>query len=305
MTDLHASVIIPVGGSLKVLDLLPEQLNALTRQVDAPAFEVLLADNGMGPGLRKVVQRYEGALNIRIIDASDKRGAAHARNCGAAAAHSPRLLFCDADDIISRDWVREMSGEHLADSIMLSGTLVLFTSKTIPHNLMESTQYYRNSGEWEIRERHYAGANFSMMLSDYVAIQGTDESFPHGGEDLDLFFRHIEHGGQFYSLINSHIFYRMPSDNRTIFRKNYHYTRGEILLAYRQLERGQEPHPDYRWSRSFRDLAKPLVTLNHRKRMLRLGKFAGHLQGKISIRLFRRRPAPEFFDFSAAVDASE
>ena len=36
------------------------------------------------------------------------RGAAHARNAGAAAATAPQLAFCDADDRVEPDWLGEI-----------------------------------------------------------------------------------------------------------------------------------------------------------------------------------------------------
>lgn len=305
MPELHASVIIPVGGSPKVLTLLPQQLDALTRQVDAPTFEVLVVDNGMGPGLQEVTERYENRLNIRIVDATDKQGAAHARNCGATAAHSPRLLFCDADDIVSRDWVREMSGDHLVDSIALHSPVVLFTSGSVSSMDMEqAASWYRDSPDYLYlgpEQRKYFGGNtFALTKADYVALHGMDESFPHGAEDQDFALRLEEAGGRSVMTERCHLFYRLPSSGQEKAKKQFIYAQGEVLLAFRKLQRLGKPAPaEYLWSGTIEDIKLMLSSRSRRQLAERLAKTLGHIQARLAIRVFRQNRQPMLVDFGA------
>src|SRR5215467_9801916 len=57
---------------------------------------------------------------MRIVEASDCRGAAHARNVGASAAEAKSLAFCDADDEVAVGWVAAM-GESLAQHNWVAG----------------------------------------------------------------------------------------------------------------------------------------------------------------------------------------
>ena len=44
----------------------------------------------------------------RLVDASARRGPGAARNVGARAARGDFLAFCDADDVVSASWLREL-----------------------------------------------------------------------------------------------------------------------------------------------------------------------------------------------------
>jgi glycosyltransferase involved in cell wall biosynthesis len=97
------SVIIP---TLNASGTLPEQLRALSDQAYGAPSEVIIADNGSSDDTTDVAESWEPRLpGLRVIDASQRRGAGHARNAGAAAARGDLLAFCDADDVVERSWL--------------------------------------------------------------------------------------------------------------------------------------------------------------------------------------------------------
>ncbi|MBE0975082.1 glycosyltransferase, partial [Escherichia coli] len=67
------------------------QLESLIHQRSAPRREILLCDNGANPGLADRVRDLgilPNDVTIRVIDATDHRGAAYARNRGIAEAQA-------------------------------------------------------------------------------------------------------------------------------------------------------------------------------------------------------------------------
>jgi glycosyltransferase involved in cell wall biosynthesis len=110
-----ASVVIPVG---RVDAHLAEQLVALAGQRQADDWEVVLSLNTADPDQRAALEHLiADHPRCRIVDSSDSAGASHARNVGARAARSSRLVFCDADDIAAPGWLDAMLralGEHVA-----------------------------------------------------------------------------------------------------------------------------------------------------------------------------------------------
>jgi GT2 family glycosyltransferase len=102
------SVVIPCFDAEATLG---GQLAALAAQEYPGEWEVIVADNGSTDGSRAVAESLRGRLPaLRWIDASGRRGAAHARNAGAASARGELLLFCDADDEVAPGWLTAMAG---------------------------------------------------------------------------------------------------------------------------------------------------------------------------------------------------
>lgn len=106
MKIIDASVVIPAFNSANTIG---EQLYALQNQDFSGIFEIIVADNGSKDDTVKVVGEYIGTMrNLKLIKANIKKGAAHARNCGVEMAESDVVLFCDADDRVSSNWVAQM-----------------------------------------------------------------------------------------------------------------------------------------------------------------------------------------------------
>jgi glycosyltransferase involved in cell wall biosynthesis len=103
---MDMSVIIPV---LNGADILPRQLEALRGQDFAGEWEVIVCDNGSNDDLAAVVGAWQARLhNLNYVDASAVPGAGYARDIGLRAARAPRLATCDADDIVTPEWLRSL-----------------------------------------------------------------------------------------------------------------------------------------------------------------------------------------------------
>jgi glycosyltransferase involved in cell wall biosynthesis len=101
------SVIIPCYQSESTLGV---QLSALAAQCCDRSWEVIVADNGSSDGTLTVARSFASIIPaLRIIDASARRGAAYARNAGAAVAAGNALLFCDADDEMAPGYAQAMA----------------------------------------------------------------------------------------------------------------------------------------------------------------------------------------------------
>jgi glycosyltransferase involved in cell wall biosynthesis len=96
---MDISVIISVRSA--DYDVLAAQLEMLRRQLTACDFEVIVGDNSG----RFVVPPEFSSLTVRVVDASDRPGASHARNRAVDQSSASLLLFCDADDLVAPDWV--------------------------------------------------------------------------------------------------------------------------------------------------------------------------------------------------------
>jgi glycosyltransferase involved in cell wall biosynthesis len=93
------SVIIPV---LDEQQRLPRALDALAAQVDAPAFEVLIVDNGSTDGTVAAAEAHP--LRPRVLHEA-VRGPYAARNTGIAAARGDVVALTDADCEADPGWL--------------------------------------------------------------------------------------------------------------------------------------------------------------------------------------------------------
>jgi glycosyltransferase involved in cell wall biosynthesis len=101
------SVIIPCLNAARTIGA---QLEALADQHCDELWEVIVSDNGSTDQSLEIVNGFRNRLpTVSIVDASDRRGAAHARNVGARTARGESLLFCDADDEVAPGWLSAMA----------------------------------------------------------------------------------------------------------------------------------------------------------------------------------------------------
>ena len=94
-SQVRMSVVIPAYNAASTI---AEQLDALEHQVDAPSFEVIVADNRSTDGTAEVARRHAGELSLRVVDAHRRQGVNCARNEGARAAEGEYIVLLDADD---------------------------------------------------------------------------------------------------------------------------------------------------------------------------------------------------------------
>src|SRR5437764_14714569 len=102
---LALSIVMPLLNGERFLG---EQLAALSAQEVEGGFEVLVCDNGSTDGSVSLAGSFADRLDLRVIDASARRGPTYARNMGAALAVAPSLVFLDHDDAAMPGYLEAM-----------------------------------------------------------------------------------------------------------------------------------------------------------------------------------------------------
>jgi glycosyltransferase involved in cell wall biosynthesis len=85
------------------------QLDALARQEFAGTWEVVAVDNGSADESLQIAESFRTRLNLRIVDASERPGAAWATNLGVLHSSGRKLVFIDADDEVAPGYLAAMA----------------------------------------------------------------------------------------------------------------------------------------------------------------------------------------------------
>lgn len=229
------SVVIPC---LNAADTLPGQLAALAAQQFAGEWEVIVADNGSSDGSRAVVESFRSRLPaLRLADAGDRRGRAHARNVGAATASGNALLFVDADDEVAPGYLAAMA-EALArhdfvacryDSDSLNPE---WARRTHTNPQRDGIARY----DYPDYLPHAGGGGLGIRRALHEEVGGFDESMP-ALEDTDYCWRVQRAGHPLEFVPEAVVRIRHRHDLAGMFRQGWRTGRYNVMIyrKYRPL----------------------------------------------------------------------
>jgi glycosyltransferase involved in cell wall biosynthesis len=244
-----ASVVVPVRNAAMEID---RQLAALAGQSSRAPWEVIVADNGSSDDTRERAEAWRGRLpSLTVLDASARRGVAHARNVGIRAARGELLMICDGDDIVADGWLSAML-EALDEHPIVSGQIDL--------RAMNRPEQYAWTGDADRAEAPigydfmpYAhGGNVGMWREVFDALGGFEETLLRA-EDIDFGWRAADLGISIYHEPRAVLLHRMRPSARAVFRGAIRGGRSEPGLFRLHRDRGMpraelnEVIVQYRW----------------------------------------------------------
>jgi peptidoglycan/xylan/chitin deacetylase (PgdA/CDA1 family) len=299
MTEI--SVII---ACLNGAETLAETLDSLAAQRWDRPWEVIFADNGSTDASRAIFAERAARhpeVTMRLVDASARRGKAHALNLAIREAAGRSLVFCDADDTVAPGWLAAM-GRALETHDLVAARFDLTALNP----------------DWTLAERPHdpdrlavlpfepfcpvaGGATLGFHRRVFQAVGGFDPGFA-AQEDTDFCIRAHRAGFEIRMVPDAIYNYRFRDTPEAIYRQAYAYHRAEALLRRRHMAEPRllAPRP---WlslaSRSARLSAEWLkARALRRKRSLlerarfnrRLGTAMGSLAGSLAYRVAPRIP---------------
>ena len=220
------TVIVPARNAA---DTLGDCLAALLA-VDYPAerCEIVVVDNGSSDGTAALAR----SRAVRCIH-EPRRGSAHARNAGVAAARGELLVFTDADCLPSTGWLRAIA-ERFRDPEVgaVAGEILPYPPRTATERHAARIRH--------LSPRRYLSrpilpfavtANLAFRREVLQRVGPFDHRSPHGGESTDIctrFFRATEL--QLVPEPRAVVLHRHRSTLRGFLRQQWGYGRGHAFL---------------------------------------------------------------------------
>jgi len=282
---MKLSVIMPCFNAANTIAV---QLDALANQHWSESWEVIVCDNGSTDQTVAIVEPYQEKLpNLQIVDASDLRGSAHARNVGALAAAGDALAFCDADDEVAPGWVAAM-GEALSKYDLVAG----------------QRDFKKLNEPWELRTRqeedglleykyppylpYASSSNLGVRRSVHEAIGGFNEAMLRLA-DLDYCWRIQLAGTEIHFVPNAVVHYRFRDTLTDMYHQAYLWGEYHVLLYKKYRPLGM---PKLSWKsgvKAWIDLLKRLPQVRDKgsrgKWVRQFARRLGRLQGCIKYRV--------------------
>jgi GT2 family glycosyltransferase len=189
------SVVIPTHDRL---DVLPEVLDAVEGQRGAPAFEVVVVDDGSGDGTREFLAGRRFGVPARVL-CQENRGPAAARNAGVRAAAGERVAFLGDDTVPTPGWLAAHARAHESRG---GGAELAVIGYTRWHPRVRTNPFLRYINEYGlqfgyalIEDREDVPFNFFYTSNLSLARRRLvdepfDERFPYPAwEDIELSYR--------------------------------------------------------------------------------------------------------------------
>jgi glycosyltransferase involved in cell wall biosynthesis len=292
---IKLSIILPC---LDEENYLGGQLEALAKQQWSEPWDLIVADNGSTDRSPAIVESYRGRFpNLRLVDASDRRGQAHALNVGARAATGESLVFCDADDEVAPGWVAAM-GQALATREFVACRYD--TKKLNPPWASTARRAPQQDGVQRFRFPpylpHAGSGSLGIRRVLHEAVGGFDESML-AAFDIDYCFRVQLAGTTLHFIPDALIHLRYRDTLTALYRQGRTWEMHNILL-YKKYRKYRPPDmPPLAWKDGISAWLKLLLSAQHIRgkasRALwvwRLAQLVGSLQGSMKYQTLALAP---------------
>ena len=288
---MKLSVIIPCYNAE---DTISEQLEALAGQKWCELWEVIVVNNRSTDNSMAVVAKFQEKIpNLRVVDAFDRQGQPYALSTGIKAAQGDAVAFCDADDIVSPNWVSAM-GDALSEHDFVACRM---DTETLNADWLQQSR--GNSQLTELPKiwyppfmLHAGGGTLGIRRSICEKIGDFDDLLPclH---DTDYCFRIQANGTPFHFVPEAVMKIRFRVSLLDIYRQARNYAKYNVLLAkrYRPVEQKSLKDKLRPWKRTVTKWIRQVMMLpmlrskkSRGKWVWTLGWQVGRIQGAIKYR---------------------
>ncbi len=288
---MKLSVIIPCYNAE---DTIGEQLGALSTQKWDESWEVIVADNNSTDHSMEVVKEYQTKIeNLSIVDASEKKGAAYARNKGVDYSEGEFIAFCDADDVVEKDWLAGMGNALKKHDFVACrmdwGLLNDLSEYTVKHKpQIEGLNDFFVKGSFP----HAGGGSLGIRKNVHDAVNGFDEDFVCL-EDTDYCFRVQQEGYKLSFAPEALVYVRARDSYYKIFKQEMKWAEYGFYLYKKYQPYGLADYPIkksvWRLYNNFRNYHRLLRQYTRGSWIIRTAIELGRIKGAVIYQLWGNR----------------
>ncbi len=227
--EKKVSIVIPTYNNW---NLTANCLKSIYKVKNKTNFELLIIDNGSTDetvkGLKEFSNRHK---NIKVILNENNLGFAKANNIGAKAAKNNLLLFLNNDTVVTDYWLDELVNTSDNEKVGIAGAKLLYPGtnniqhagvviadqpqKIFPYHIFANEEKDFRISNFIQEYQAVTGACLLIKKDLFIQVNGFDENFINGYEDVDLCFKIRELGFQvIYNPKSVVIHYESKSEGR-------------------------------------------------------------------------------------------
>ena len=227
------SVVIPVYNAERYLD---ECIMGIVGQKGD--YQIILVNDGSKDKSGEICDRYAEKYPFIKVKHIENSGAGNARNVGAAMAEGEFIIFCDADDYISKDFFEKLS---LSDVDFTADVVFFNMVKFFPDGRQEGMndgiirEKLYHCGKEKVYE-HLASCNKfpasccgKIINRSFYKNSGIQMSGELMGEDIDWTLRLVLKAEKFDFFEEGFYYYRKTPNTRSS-HKNVKNARDQLFI---------------------------------------------------------------------------
>lgn len=234
------TIVVPTRDRPQRLEACLEAVAALDYPEDR--LQVVVVDDGGRESARPIVARFDGRLDVQLVE-QDAAGPAAARNAGVAHARNGYVAFTDDDCAPDPGWLRALVSrfEEFPGAMLGGRTVNALEANPFSEASQELVSYlydYYNSPERGAR--FLTSNNMAMPTELFLEVGGFHASFPRAAaEDRDFCDRWRAAGHAMWYVPEAVVRHSHAMDWIRFWRQHFGYGRGAHGYHRRRLARGE------------------------------------------------------------------
>ena len=220
------TVVIPAHN---VADVLGEQLEALCAQDYRGPWDVVVVDNLSTDSTRRIAGEFGSRLKLKVVDATARASAAHARNVGIEKATGDWIVFVDGDDVAAPTLLSAYA--RMTDRYRVMGGFL--EEAVLNDPTVAAWRYPMTEGALPVALGMFpfvltSNCAISRDVFDQIGVFDDNLEFFH--EDVDFSIRAHLAGLEVGWVPEAVVSYRHRNSLRSLARQQYVWGRGSVVM---------------------------------------------------------------------------